>query len=359
MLKDGLSLHELPRDIGDVQGGWSLCIGAGTSLPVFPNWEDLVKKLVCEDSSANADLATRLLEKYSPDALIEAAHARLGSSPAAFGEQLAAHLYADLKAKAGPQWPLLVRGLEHEAIGRLSLDEWKQFVAFFRDQYPCGVTGLVLAEVLLDTLGNEHSPNAILSFNAEPLLLGLVNGLFATQRHDWGSPATSQAPAQQFDKVTRSMSYRARGRIPYVFCHGLLRVPDSASHHVDSDSIDKLVFSEGQYLTLGNELVSWQAATFVEACFTRRLVFVGVSLSDPNMRAWLFRANRTRRRELAEINPAYDGGAPPHFWINKRPSTESEARWIEASVAHLGVRLVWLPEWSDAGTALRTLAGVR
>jgi hypothetical protein len=195
-----------------------------------------VTKLVCDDPRADADVAKRLLCQYSPDALIEAAHARLRSSPAAFANLLSKHLYADLKAKAGSLWPLLVRGLENENI-RLDLDESKQFIAFFRDQYPT-LTALVLAEVLLDTPGNEHSPNAILSFNAEPLLLGLVNGLFATQWHDWGSAAASRTPAQKFDEVTRSISHRTRGRIPHVFCHGLLRVPDSASHHVDGDSVD-------------------------------------------------------------------------------------------------------------------------
>jgi hypothetical protein len=279
-----------------------------------------------------------------------------GGAPAVFGEQLSAHLYADLKAKADSLWPLLVRGLDSE-INQLKPTEWEQYVAFFRSQYP-GLTAFAMAEVLLDTLGNEYSPNAILSFNAEPLLLSLVNGLFATRRHDSGSYLAGNTPAHQFDKVTRSTSYRARGRIPYVFCHGLLRVPDTVSRHVDSNSIDKLVFSEGQYLTLGNELVSWQAATFVEACLTRRLVFVGLSLSDPNIRAWLFRTNRTRLRELAEISPTHDGGSLPHFWLRESPSTKEEARWIEASVAHLGVRLVWLPKWSDAGIHLRALVGI-
>jgi hypothetical protein len=41
-----------------------------------------------------------------------------------------------------------------------------------------------------------------------------------------------------------------------------------------------------------------------------------------------------------------------HNLTNKLPKSDDEARWIESCVAHLGVRLIWLDEWSDAGKCL-------
>lgn len=353
MIKDGLELDALNADLSQAAGGWSLCIGSGTSAPVFPSWSDLVTQLVGQDSLADPDLASRLLKQCSLESLIEAASTVLDTGGMGFGQWLAAHLYADLQAKAADQWPELVRVLQTENIGAVPHTTWTKFLQFFRLHYP-GLTALALAEVVTEVIDTKHAPMEILSFNAEPVFLGLANALLAARQDDWNRTGQS-APLQRFDKITRSTSSRRRDRIPFLFCHGLLRAPGSTSTHVDHDSVDKLVFSEGQYLALGNELVSWQAASFVAACLTRRIVFVGVSLTDSNMRAWLFRSFQTRTRELKTINGRYYGGSTPHFWLNKQTHTSRERQWIEASVAQLGVRLVWLRDWAEAGPALRKL----
>ena len=33
-------------------------------------------------------------------------------------------------------------------------------------------------------------------------------------------------------------------------------------------------------------------------------------------------------------------------------------RWVESTVAHLGVRLVWLDDWSEMGAALTSMLGL-
>jgi len=91
-------------------------------------------------------------------------------------------------------------------------------------------------------------------------------------------------------------------------------------------------------------------------CSSRSVVFIGLSLSDPNMRRWLSWIYANRIQELKErgLRPV---SSTSHFWINKRPTSIDERRWIESSVAHLGVRLVWLNSWVEVEDALRSLLG--
>jgi hypothetical protein len=289
-----------------------------------------------------------LLGRFSPDALIAAAENR---DDTAFAERMAAALYKDVMSAAGPiMWPRIAAVLAGHDIGGISKAEWSAFLEFFRSHQEFGDTSAQqIARVVADAIEKKIEPTSIISFNAEPLLFALIHAEIA-KRHEWG-PAGTSAPKSSLDRVTRALSSRKQGRIPYVFCHGLLRVPGATSTHVNAESTDKLVFSEDQYLRLGNAIATWQAVTFVETCMTKTIVFIGVSLSDANMRAWLSRAFQNRRAELESIDQqgVYSS---QHYWIERRPKTEFEASYIEAAVAHLGVRLVWIEDWSHLGATL-------
>jgi len=323
------------------KNGWALCIGAGTSLPVFPRWLYLVQNLLLAGGNVSNETVQNLLSRFSPDALIAASSNRDGET---FGEHLASALYGHLKTAAGSGWSRMAPVLAAKDIGRISGSEWTSFRDFFLSNFR-DCSALQLARVVTDAIKNDLAPTSILSFNAEPLLFALIQAELAS-RHPGGN-----APKAGLDRVTRALSSRKRERIPYIFCHGLLHVPDDPSTHVDAESTDKLVFSEDQYLQLGNAVASWQAVTFEEACMTKTIAFVGVSLSDSNMRTWLSRAHQNRRSELDAIGRG-ELYSSQHYWIERVPSNDLEARYIEAAVAHLGVRLVWLNEWAELGSTM-------
>ncbi len=48
MAKKGLDISTMQAVLKDVQInlGWSLCIGAGTSVPALPDWFSLVERLI-------------------------------------------------------------------------------------------------------------------------------------------------------------------------------------------------------------------------------------------------------------------------------------------------------------------------
>ena len=78
---------------------------------------------------------------------------------------------------------------------------------------------------------------------------------------------------------------------------------------------EKLVFLEESYLQLANSPMSWQAINFIENCMQSKMVFVGVSLSDPNMRRWLGWIHNNKVQELKSNGIAYSESTE-HFWIN-------------------------------------------
>lgn len=334
--------------------GWALCVGAGTSLPAFPDWNWLVRRLFHRTVDEGADrLADELSALFSADALIQAAAVRSDKSPEQFAQILTDELYRDfLDAFSPNERKLVVRALAAVRPGDLTPTRWRRFLDLLHERWNGRMSCLSIAPLVSETLGTVLSPAAILSFNAEPLLFATLNAhqACAGQGEEGGVP-------QRVDRVVRGISNRNVERIPYVFCHGLLPVPGTDySRH--ATSIDKLVFSEAAYLQLAGNVYSWQATSFLGTCAARRVVFVGLSLSDANMRRWLSWVHDSRVDELHQIGRA-DATSTQHFWLNLDPGDPQLRAWLEASVAHLGVRLVWLTSWDAIGPVLARMLNPR
>ncbi len=340
MVRDGID-HKSPAARGLIkkqcgQRGWTLCIGAGTSLTYdrsrnpFPAWNDLAVRLMrAADPALDDATADALKWTFSPDALIQAAHnASDDSRP--FGERLADTLYCDLRATLGDEWQYFASAMVARRTSDLSPPSWQRFLDTVRRHYPC-LTALGLAEILAPTLRGSYAPRAIFSFNAEPLFYALLTAFSGTC-----------SDKQVLDRITRSIS-AASERIPYYYCHGLLPVPGSNAK-VREPAIDKLVFSEGEYLRLANSNFSWQSTSFLFHSASTSIIFLGVSMTDPNMRRWLSWVHDNRLRELHDAERVTDPSTT-HYWIHQAPP--ERRRWIEAAVAHLGIRMVWLDAWSD------------
>jgi len=362
MAKKGFEGSSVPAVLQQVcaRSGWALCVGAGTSVPAFPRWGDLVQRLLAEDvGSANAvSLAKSLSQSFGPDALLQAAQDRLDCKDEKFAKMLSTALYADIKDKLGKgSWAETVRVLNAHHHGQLRPDQWDSFLRTIRSHYP-SLTAISIAQVLASAIDVDKGPSTVLSFNAEPLLYALLNGcissLQSANSKRRGTPLVRKAVT---DRVTRATADRVAGRMPFVFCHGLLPIETSAHVGPLDASVDKLVFSESDYLQLANTSFSWQSSVFMDTCISRSVVFIGLSFSDPNIRRWLAWIHRNRVVELKGVFKSEEDSAR-HYWLAKRPSSLDEQKWTESVVAHLGVRLVWLEEWSDVGKVLRAMLGL-
>ena len=155
--------------------------------------------------------------------------------------------------------------------------------------------------------------------------------------------------------MTNGISNQGSKQIPFFFCHGLLPITENA--HTFSTSLDKLVFLEEEYLQLANNSFSWQATTFLNACTTQHIVFIGTSLIDPNMRRWLSWVHTNRINEMRQNGINVDCSTQ-HYWIRTLPKDKTIMPWIEAIVAHLGVRIIWIDDWSQSALALEKILGI-
>jgi hypothetical protein len=263
-------------------------------------------------------------------------------NPYQAGQVISKLLYEELKSKLDSKgWALVKRLFKDSSLGRITEADAAEMLSLITTHYP-KATCFQIAEVLTRAVENELAPSSIISFNAEPLVLAVTNSYLR---------ANSEVPRHKlFDVSVRGISHRRRERIPFHFCHGLLSLPGENPRRNES-SLDKLVFSETEYLGLAGSMFSWQSAVFLEAAMRNTIVFVGLSFSDPNLRRWLGFVHSNRLAELRRIG-SDTRASTHHYWLNRRPTSLNERRWIEASVAHLGVRLVWLNDWSTIGETL-------
>jgi hypothetical protein len=321
--------------------GWVLCVGAGISRPVFPDWKQLVEMLVRLDQAcvtkAN-EISEELLANFSPDGVIAAAFEKLNLSPNLLSEVL----YRDLMARfTKDAWRQFARILADPAPGSWEDQHWSFFESCIASNWP-NLTSTQIARALARVAFTERAPASVISFNAEPLLYSELN-----------CHCRKIAPGNEkaFDLVVRSTSHRKSGRIPYYCVHGLLPIPQLSRRDNRTISNDKLVFSEADYLNLANSNYSWQSSNFISAASNSHMVFIGLSMTDSNIRKWLTWVQSLRRKEIEEHgrNPE---SSTSHYWIRTRPKSSLSTSWIESLVSHLGVRIVWIESWSDVETIL-------
>jgi hypothetical protein len=331
--------------------GWVLCVGAGISDGVFPCWSDLAKQLFgstgvrCTDVELN-----KFLSSFGAEALLQAAANLLQKAKRdKIHHDLSKALYQNLKAKAGKKWNIIAKALTSSKPFNLSESEWKifdDFIATF-DKASAPQISSAIAKVIDDT----RRPEAILSFNAEPLLYSLINCHYGFLN----PKSLVQSDVKVLKRLSHDLASRQRGQIPYYYVHGVLPVPEGRSQFNEKIGTDKLVFAESQYLQLSRSAYSWQSATFLASCIHHRCVFIGLSFSDPNLRRWLAWGHEGKTIQRQQQNLSTDRFT--HFWLKKRPhpkraTLSTEQILVEKSVEHLGVKVVWLDDWSKAGEML-------
>lgn len=329
------------------QKGWSLCVGAGISIPIFPSWNELVSLLMQQISpNISHSAIDELQSKFSPDTLIQAAWAMSGNED--FSQLLSDILYRNLKSKINiKQWDRFRKlfTITHSTFG--SDDAWKEFIKISNTLFS-QTTAYNIAKLIADSNGTLFAPKSILSFNAEPLLYSLIN---AFVRQKYIETGQTHHRHDMLQLMTKSTSSYSNEKIPYYFCHGALLNNIATKYKKEYDAESKMVFSEAQYLNMANNY-SWQSISFLDACLKSTVIFVGVSLTDSNMRKWL---NSIQKERSLDIAMPVD--STQHFWIEREPQNKESMDWMEASVHHLGVRIVWIKDWKETASVISKMIG--
>jgi len=352
MAKSSLTYDNIQSFL-DSKTTWSLCIGAGTNIPLLPDWYQLAENMINKYCSEEDRIPIEDLKNsgFSADAIIQAVRNHIGGTDEAFAEKLSNEVYAPIKNKLTlEEWEVFasVHNSTSSSFSKKHASIFEHIIEkTFKD-----TTANRLAPVVAQALLFNNCPRTILTFNGEAIFLTLIRYYLAQHTDKYTSKA-------RFDQVINGITNVHKDRIPYIHCHGILPITGQKVH-IGKKAGEKLVFTEDKYLQLANSPMSWQALQFIDACMYSRIVFIGVSLTDPNMRRWLSWIHTNKMEEL-ENNGLKDDNRTPteHYWIRTRPSTDVEKIWIEESVAHLGVRLVWINNYNQVGDVLKKMLGLK
>lgn len=340
---------------------WTLCLGAGASSEVVPRWNELTLRVVNRVFALS--YSTRDFDKivydsgWALDSWVQAAanHYRFtGHSLAEFHKLVEDTLYEDLLAKAAKA------GLDREVSEalrsprKLKRSAVNQVCDFFENEYgSASLMGLV--RWMLDALGKKKLPYAVISFNVESLFQTVFE-LFQRREHYREPLKCHSHPKFCFVRVSTPHPIPREAdlndpKVCIYHCHGTL-VPDVGGKAKPAWTEDRVVFLEQDYLRVATQAATWPETLFMFHAKISQLVFVGLSMSDANIRRWLGLSEEF----ASNIRPPTTSRRV-HYWITKNPDRMLEPVFLE-SMAHLGVRPAWIDRWSDLEAALRNLTAV-
>jgi hypothetical protein len=341
---------------------WTLCLGAGGSSQVVPSWLELARRLT---NSVFGTLYTEAVFKdlvfrsgWGLDSWIQAAanhHQLRGGTPADFQVLVRDILYSDLLTEAK------TAGVDSAVLAALNWPrqttrrQVEAACAFFEARY--GQTSLMALVRWLTACNKKGNlPYAIITFNAEPVLHSVFE-LFQRRDHFRGPPPHSH-PEYCFTRITRphfvprdadTNPDKVR-KIPIYHCHGAL-IPKTGSPR-PAAAENNLVFLEQEYLKVSTTAATWPETLFMFHAQLSKMLFVGLSMSDPNLRRWLGLS-----AEAAKATPIRRGEpwGPPHIWLTTEPTDPGLQQVSLVGLFHLGVRPAWIRDWPELEPALHNL----
>lgn len=349
MAKSGIELKNLNKMIGEEGQSWALCIGAGTSSPLLPDWFTLVDNIVHNFCDKKDVIEKDKLKQmgFSADAMLQAIKNHLILDDDNFMNIISDEVYDPIKnCVTKNQWNAFCKISNMNNIPGITPSIWSDFIEI-RNGVLNKITANQLAQVVIKSIQKNREPASILTFNGEDVFFALLQSYY--QEANIGNTS-------KFDKIVNGISYHDTNRIPYIHCHGVIPIKGEKPIRGKIAS-DKLIYSEVDYLQIANNAFSWQSSSFIDACLHNKVVFVGVSMTDSNMRRWLSWLHSNKINEL-KVNGLRADCTTEHYWINKKKNTKQEMHWCEEAVAHLGVRVIWIDDWSEAGLALEKMIGL-
>jgi hypothetical protein len=118
-----------------------------------------------------------------------------------------------------------------------------------------------------------------------------------------------------------------------------------------------VVFHEAAFADHAADMASWPQTTFLHHAQSTRMVFIGHSMADPNVRKWLSWSMSNEVSHSASGN-RFKGASCPHLWLTVPPKSNAAQEMLSKSLFHLGVRPVFLKDYREVGRALTLLLGL-
>ncbi len=360
MIKAVYSNHEKFRGcIGS--GRWTLCVGAGISRDFAPTWFELTHQVVNEsfDLTLTEDEFNIHLERsgWNLDAWIQASanhYRRKHDGKKEFDLLIESVLYSEILNRSKSYG--LADGLKQILVHPKSASKKRviEVCNFFEKEFG-SCTMLQLVKVLIDAGKQGKRPTSIITLNADTLLETLID-LFSRREHYLGPPPHSH-PEYYYKSVKRAKEMSSDKTFIY-HCHGAI-IPDLASATSKvNDSRDRLIFLEEQYLQLATQSSSWPETLFMFHALTTDMVFLGLSMSDSNIRRWMASSETELKKDMEELKKGTVNN-PRHLWINTESKDTNYKKIMLDSLTHLGIRPAYIDDWKEIGNGLTNMLALK
>lgn len=335
---------------------WVLCLGAGVCRGILPDWFELTLRLsnTTFHNHWTKDEFNAITKEvgFSLDSWIQGCFNKFisdGKSIDDFNDLLETCLYSELLDKAEVDGVKSDLVLMFESPKKLKRKNLFNLCKFFEDNYG-NTTLMQIVRALLDLDENSKLPSAIITFNADSLLHSLIV-IFSIKKH-FDRTSKYQLPKELYRKVTRTFQSWSES-IPIFHLHGSIS-PTIAISNKALDSRDNLIFLESSYNEVASSMHSWAQSTFLYYAQNSKLVFLGLSMSDPNIRRWL---SWTNQSYLAELNYVTKGKAIslPHLWIKTKSNQDDIQEFMDISLRHMGVKIGIIEDYSKIEEILKKI----
>ena len=336
---------------------WSLCVGAGISSGIVPTWLELTRRVVnstfTKSYSTEEFIELTKSTQWTLDALLQGASnylSSIGKPNGTFAEILETHIYGDFLEKCEKHG---VKDAAIEALNSprlLSKEQATSLYGFISTAY--NNTSLVVLAKLISQ-AKTKGPVSVINFNADTLLYAALD-LYLIIDHS-NNMGNFLYPKASYQKTLRGVDSASHHVTPIFHCHGAISPKSSKSNSKkNQDSREDLVFGESDYLEIAGNISTWSQSLFLYHAQCSRLLIIGHSMSDPNIRKWLAWSHKNSMKDISKV--ANTGEITPrHIWINIEPEDQSQKLIQEMSLLHVGVRICWIDTWNDLSETLENL----
>ncbi|MDB5228173.1 MAG: hypothetical protein JWN78_2366 [Bacteroidota bacterium] len=299
---------------------WTLCLGAGVCDKILPNWMELTRRVVNICFGLNWDKNKFVIETskigFSLDGWLQASlnnYLNIGKSLNDFYLILEEQLYCDLINQAEKEGHGNTISILLNDPTRLNKEQLLWACDFFEKKYPDS-TLLQLKNVLLNESDGIIKPKTIITFNADSLLYSFL--VIYSVKQNFLKTNDYNFHFQKYVRVIRPFEVGAI-KTPICHLHGaIFPRPKKKSRNKD-DSRDNLIFAETSYTKIAGAMHSWAQNSFLYHATNTKMVFIGLSMSDPNIRRWLSWSTDNLNTQLEAFT-----GKPQtilrHIWIKNQ-----------------------------------------
>jgi SIR2-like domain len=310
--------------------GIVLALGAGVSKGcALPDWRQLLKRIAqrCYGDRGPALIVDMIRDGYTLPAIATILEADCPKR-SKFGEIIRDALYDKF-----PYYRKSTRG-RHSV----------EFVKFVRVNNP------TLSAIAALCALKQRS-----TFTTNPLVHGIVNFNFDSTLREY----TRERYRPVFLRTVERPSAEAiPGRINVYHVHGFFQFLKGRIGKPAEEAPDIRVFTEQDYFNFFNQPNSLFSYTFLYLLRAYRMLFIGMSLKDDNIRRLLHYSKKeiyeSYKKEKVSAEKAEEDSVR-HYAIQKYEPSDRLKKITETSLRRLGVRVLWVKNFLEVPERLQQL----